>query len=167
MKITPETIPLPTDNQERPLWWLQDRLREELALGQLAQCACCGQDAKVYSRPINATMVKALRVISRSADGLDNGAIIAATRQKGGGNTSLMEHWGLVQRGPHKRWHVTPFGRRFLLGVEQIPSRVVLYNNIFLGFDSRRLVTVEDIDRGFDFGDVMSAEAVREAHVSP
>lgn len=161
------SIPLPKGGEWRTLGEVRNELRGELGEGELATCPCCGQDAKVYSRPINATMVSALRAIAQSAYGLDNRQIIAATKQSGGGNVSLLQHWKLIEQWPGKVWRVTATGRAFLAGHVRLASRVILYNNIFLGFDEGETVTVEDmLGRRFSAEDLLNPAAIANASVT-
>lgn len=159
-------IPLPKGGEGRTLGEARNELRGELGEGELATCPCCGQDAKVYSRPINSTMVSALKAIASSAYGLDNRQIIAATKQSGGGNVSLLQHWKLIEQWPGKIWRVTPTGKSFLAGHVRLASRVILYNNIFLGFDESETVTIEDmLGRRFSADDLLNPSAITAASV--
>lgn len=161
--FNPSLIPLPKGGEWRTLGEARDELRDELGEGELATCPCCGQDAKVYSRPINSTMVSALKAIASSAYGLDNRQIIAATKQSGGGNVSLLQHWKLIEQWPGKIWRVTQTGKSFLAGHVTLASRVILYNNIFLGFDDSERVAVEDmLGRRFSLDELLDPGAVSE-----
>lgn len=135
----------------------RSELRTELADGSLATCVCCGQTAKIYARPLNATMVASLRAIAMSSYGLDNAQIIAATKQSGGGNVSLLQHWKLVESWPGKIWRITHNGRAFLGGHIRVPAKVILYNNIFLGFDATTTVSVVDLaGKAFDLTELLN-----------
>lgn len=163
----PASIPLPKGGEWRTLGEARNELRGEIGEGELATCPCCGQDAKVYSRPINSTMVSALKAIAQSAYGLDNRQIIAATKQSGGGNVSLLQHWGLIEQWPGKIWRVTRMGRAFLAGDIKLASRVILYDNIFLGFDQSETVTVEDmLGRRFSADELLNPGAITGADVA-
>lgn len=154
-KLFSGSIPLPRVRYADPLGLVRADLRQELGEGEAVSCPCCGQRAKIYSRPMNGTMIKSLLEVAKSPYGLTNAAIIARTHQAGGGNLSLLQHWGFVESWPGHVWRATFQGRRFLSGVVSVPSRVLLYNNIFLGFDEREMVTVKDVyGRKFDLDDI-------------
>lgn len=163
--LNPSDIPVGSGDDAIPLVWVREQLRAELATGDIIGCPCCGQTAKVYSRSINATIARSLRLIAESSTGLTNRDIISATRQSGGGNISLLQFWGLVTQDD-KRWKITSSGRQWLYGYIAIPSRVLIYNNQFLGFDERKKVRFVDVT-GYEFSltDVLDPRAVETAQM--
>lgn len=161
-----DAIPLPSLRYADPLGIVRSDLRKALGEGEAVECPCCGQQARVYSRPINATMIRALHEIAISPFGLTNAAIIARTHQAGGGNVSLLQHWGFVESWPGHVWRATPAGRNFLRGLFRVPSRVLLYANIFLGLDERETVSVRDVaGREFDLSSATDPAAAVGAEV--
>lgn len=166
--FSPMMIPLPTACGDLPLWDARANLRAQLAEGEMAHCPCCGQTAKVYSRAITGTMVRSLQAIARAGFmGLDNRQIIAATKQSGGGNTSLLAHWKVI-RNDKRRWVATSDGFAFLRNEFRVPSRILLYDNIFLGFDTSEYVKASDLwDAPWERESMMAPEAVTEAEVEP
>lgn len=163
----PMMIPLPTAHGDLPLWEARANLRAQLAEGDVAQCACCGQTAKVYSRAITGTMVRALHAIAKAGFmGLDNRQIIAATQQSGGGNTSLLAHWRLIRHEGKRRWVATADGHAFLRDELRVPARILIYDNVFLGFDTSENVLASDLwSVGWSREETMAPEAVTEAEV--
>jgi hypothetical protein len=110
-------------------------------------------------------MVKVLRAIGRSEDGLLPRDVIRQTYVQG--DTGKLAAWGLVSKSEkdHK-WRILPRGRDFLGGAP-IPSRVLLYQGIVIGHDYSKLVTITDIAPDFNLErDVLSASAVRMAETS-
>lgn len=166
--MRPDDVPLPSIDGDRSVDDVRNELRHVLANGESMHCPCCGGNAKVYARPINGTMVAALRAIARSTSGLTNAQIIAITKQAGGGNVSLLQHWRLVDRWPGSVWRITPHGRDFLLGRVAVPARVLLYNNQFLGFDDSKDLHVSDLaENDFSLDEILLPDAVRRVDISP
>lgn len=164
-KFPPEIIPLPKMRGEETLATVREEIRTLMAVGEAVTCPCCAQNAKVYSRPINAAMVAALDVVAKSAGGLNNRKIVAAMgRSDGASQISKLAHWGLVEQDREHNWCVTSKGRLFLSGRIKIPARILIYNNLFLGFDERDHVDVMDV-AGVDFSlaDVLDPDAVATA----
>ena len=160
--MNPKDIPLPNQRGWMILDALRDEMRQDLSNGEMVTCLCCGGRSKVYSRTITGTMVEVLRLLDKAQYGLTNGQIIAATKQSGGGNVSLMLHWELVDSCRGSVWTITDRGRRFLCGEIAIPKRVLLYNNICLGFDDTEQVRAHDlVDHDFSLEDVLSPGHVR------
>lgn len=165
-QFTADQIPLPSIDPDKTLGEARADLRAALFEGELLSCPCCAGSAKVYSRAITGTMVRVLKMLAESRVGMDNAAIIAATRQSGGGNTSLMAHWGLADKTAEGRWYATARGRLFLSGAIRVPWKVVTYNNIVLGFDVSRQVTARDVaGENFSFTETLAPESITEAVV--
>ena len=166
MGIEAKDIPLPVVSATSTLAEYRETLRQELADGEMTCCAACGQTAKVYARPINGTMVKALAELAKAPNGLTNQQILAATRQGGGGNVSLLVHWSMVESWPGSVWRITKAGRLFLADHWEAAHKVILYNNRFLGLDTSRLVKASDLaDVAFDRAELLAASAVATADV--
>jgi len=167
MKISEHDIPLPTADQDKALWFVQQGLREHLANGDLVTCACCGGDAKVYARRMTAAQVRVLHALSKSDDGLTARQIVARTITQG--EAGKLQHWGLTSFDDESKiWRATEQGRMFLAGEVTVPHRVLIFHGRVIGYDYSRLINVRDVDPEFSLErDVMSAAAVREAEVYP
>jgi hypothetical protein len=165
-KFDPQLIPLPNTDYMEPLGTVREALRETLATGEVTTCPCCGGTAKVYSRPINATMARILKAVTRSPNGMANTEINTKVNPAGGGDAGKLAHWGLIEKvGDH--WIATEAGRDFAYGRSYVYERALIYNNTLLGFDTRTKTHIDRLGgRIFDKDDVMSAEAVRQAEVS-
>ena len=164
-KFPPEIIPLPKMRGEETLATVREEMRVLMAVGEAVTCPCCSQTAKVYSRPINAAMVAALSVVARSTGGLNNRGIVSAMgKSDGASQISKLVHWGLVEQDREHNWCVTSKGRLFLAGRIKIPARILIYNNLFLGFDERDHVDVLDVAGvEFSLAEVLDPDAVATA----
>lgn len=167
MKFDRHLIPLPSGDSGKTIGEVQEALREQLALGEQAACSCCGGTAKVYARQLNKLMIRALRRLVAGPLTPREMSMMG-----GGGDAAKLSHWGLailnVDPAPHKsKWMITPRGREFLAGRLLLPHRVILYQNIVLGFDESKLLSISDIKQDFDLDrDVLSASAVRDSELS-
>lgn len=165
MKLEPDMIPLPSVDQSKALWHVQDVLRERLANGEQALCLCCGGDAKVYARALSPAMVKVLKAVVRADDGLSPREIVSRTLVQS--DTGKLAAWGFIYKSDkdHK-WRATERGREFSRGALSVAYRALIYQGNVIGFDQTRLVTVFDIAPVFQLErDVLSASAVRNADI--
>jgi xanthine/CO dehydrogenase XdhC/CoxF family maturation factor len=167
MKISEHDIPLPNADQDKALWYVQQGLREQLAYGEQAVCACCGGDVKVYARAMTAAQLRVLRELCKSEDGLTARQIVARTAVQGG-DAGKLQHWGLTSFDDEdKRWRATGQGHMFVRGEVTVPHRVLIFHGRVIGYDYSRLINVRDVDPEFNLErDVMSASAVRDAEMA-
>jgi hypothetical protein len=138
--------------------WLLGLFRE----GEVASCACCGQVVKRYARSISGMMVKALALIAQHELGADSRAVLAHTRQGGGGDHGKLVHWGLLRQGDSGRWVCTDRGLEFLYGRISVPRYVYLYNNTLLGRSEEHITVADCAGEDFSFAALMDPQTGRE-----
>lgn len=159
-------IPLPTAGTERTLGDVREGLRKDLAVGEFAFCLCCGGNAKVYARSISHMMVRALALLAKAPHGLSSSEITKLTRQTGGGDTSRLAHWEMIEPLPDHFWKITPKGRQFLAGDIRVPHKALVYIDKLIGFDTSIEVGVHDVvGKAFDLDEVLAADPVATAVV--
>ena len=160
------TVPIPLDAK------LVDAvpLREvrEMVLGSVATgiiCPCCLRWAKEYNRKLNSGMAASLCWLYRQrrkgwVDVANGPKYILKSREIG-----KLEHWGLVQRKPHKEgdqgkkfsgfWRITEMGERFVKGLTVEPSHVVLYANVLQDVSDKLTTIIEALGDKFDYNELM------------
>lgn len=134
-------------------------------------CPCCGQYCKVYTRTLNAPMVRFLlwlvkeftkRKDPRTWVNVNDGPVIQ--NRKGGGDFAKMTHWGLIDQMANddtsKRtsgyWRPTQAGIDFINLRTSVPKQVKLYLNEPIGFSPEVTNVVEALGDKFDYRGLMA-----------
>jgi hypothetical protein len=143
------------------------------------KCPCCGKLAKVYRRPLNAGMAKALIVLAKlSRDpgvadeyGFVSSADLFTTIRGKHRDWYLLAHWGLIESAPPSRsrssegsgrWRPTYDGRRFIWGGRNprgatlVSKYIVLYDGSLIGYEGELVNVVECLGEKFDYRELMS-----------
>lgn len=158
----------------------RDRARSESADGG-GHCACCGQDVKLYRRPITSAMAAALTEIYKhyAKQGWPNWpdldfvhlptllaeANVPAALHKAwhGGDPPKMRFWGLIERQVGERddgsdrvgmYRITDHGRNFVEHKVSVPKYGFFYAQIFMGLDGPQIVLGDALDEPFDLQDI-------------
>jgi len=156
-----ELVPLPTAGAERTVGEVRANLRSDLATGEPAFCLCCGATNKVYARGLTHMMVRVLKLLHHEEHGLTSATITKRTGQTGGGDTSKLVYWDLIEPCSDNVWRITRKGRQFLRGEITLPHKALVYIDRFIGHDTSIMVSVHDVaGKAFDLGEVMAAEPV-------
>lgn len=112
-------------------------------------CPVCMQKVKLYKRPLNSQMARALLLIYRhfAADArlakdssywLDvNDFLLQCGVNSGEANVALLRHWALIERKPERQkdgnraglYRITELGCRFSRGAVTVPKYVLLFND--------------------------------------
>lgn len=134
-------------------------------------CPVCAQNVKVYNRPINVAMARALVLMYENAQRnwvhfptliAEDGALAA----KLGGQHGKLQYWDLIEEervvraldgGRAGFWRVTAHGEQWLAGATEIPKYARIYNGRCLSLHGD-LVTIHDaLHQRFDLRPLMSA----------
>lgn len=127
-----------------------------------ATCPCCRQFAKVYKRKIHSAMARDLIKFWR-AHRREYGH---STRTLGATAPDFVKlvHWGMIEAQPGERddgsnrtgwWRITAEGERFVLGLEQAPSHVKLYDGRKLGMAGKWVYIQDALGRRFRYDELM------------
>ena len=141
-----------------------------------AICPCCDQQASVYYRRVNRSIVKVLAALARFAEehGTETWTSVPklfstdqdlrGSKASQGGQWAQAEKWGLVERKRGDKREdgssrtglarITPKGLAFLAGKYRIREYALFYNNTLLGKagDPMRVDDVRDFDYQEIFG---------------
>ena len=142
------------------------RVLEQLADG--SDCPCCGQLARSYNRPLNATMAACLLWLVRSwtADPRWHDIHEHALISKSGGDFAKMAHWRLIEQAiapsGDKRtsgaWRPTQRGCEFARGAITVPSHVILYDNKVQGWSEDHVDIHAALGRKFSYRELLHGE---------
>jgi len=159
---------------DRTVAELRAHLRDHAQDG--TRCAGCGRHYKIYRRPLNAIMARALSKLYNLSIVRGEGWVHAQQRGAwpSGGEMAKLRFWGLIEeRAPNtdttKRssgwWRPTPLGVQFVLRQVCVAKYVSLLNNEPVGFSTGKYEPAEYImiddalaDR-FDYNALMNGGA--------
>jgi hypothetical protein len=141
-------------------------LRARLKVG--AKCPCCGQNVRVWKRPINSRQARALIAIYRAAGtAWCHIPDIEAPLGLGGSETARLRYWGLLEEATEKRedggragwWRVTPKGAMFVVGGRRVPKYAHIYNKECLWLSGDPVNITEALGTKFDYRELMGESA--------
>lgn len=123
-------------------------------------CPCCGRFTKIYKRKLNQGMAATLIRLSKETPG-SYIHVKEFLREEKFHNThdwTLLRYWGLLESHPEKNalWRITPKGIDFAHGRVNVPRKITLLNNEFLGFSNEETTIVEALGDKFDYNELMS-----------
>lgn len=127
--------------------WLTANAREGVL------CPCCDQEAKVYRRPLHATMARALLIFWKHQKGRSQKDFHAPTVLNGagavsrGGDFAKLVHWGLLEQGETVgRYRLTSRAEEFICCRIAVPRAVYLYNGSLVASEEEsQYVTIADV----------------------
>lgn len=138
---------------------LLEDARAYVAAGRGRGCTCpsCGQNCKIYPRPLTSEMVGCLFQIIQWFVA-ENDWIEAKRLKKRGGDYAKLAYWKLIEfetakpSGGRQAGRVKPtkLGVQFALGMVSVPARMLVYNTNVIGADNEESVTARDV-KGFDY----------------
>ncbi len=145
---------------ERTLAQARDELFTKIKLGEKSVCECCDQTAKMYSRSIYSTMLRALFLLSRSPCGIIHKDFLNHAMHSG--DYAKLAYWELAERDAATTvWTITELGQQFLRGEVAVPKYSYVYNGEIQYF-SKEKVTVDDCRKKFKLDEVMNPLNVTE-----
>jgi hypothetical protein len=169
-------VPRKVKHSIGPLESLQDAqlwVKNQLANG--VQCPCCAQYARIYKRKLHGSMVAALILIYNwfkqhpNATSLHIPSFLAQQGrpfggQFAGGDVVKLRFWGLIERvvpdqtkrGWVGRYRITPLGRRFVEGKQEVPRYVFLYNQVLLRSSTETTNIRAVLDGKFSYTSLMN-----------
>ncbi len=155
-----------------------DSLEDAKAFVQLnlpsgASCPCCGQYARLYQRPINATMAVALILIYQHFQRHPNHAwlhvsqfLVQAKRDStiAGGDVVKLRYWGLLERASGERsdgsnrvgrYRITELGKQFVEGKVAVPKYAFLFNQRLFRLSDELITIADAIGDRFNYQELM------------
>lgn len=156
-------------NNAKTLKEAKKYLRDNFEKG--VDCPCCGQFVKKYNRKITSSMAYGLLLLSKLSPEkkwihVDEIVKISAISHKAIADFPKFKYWGLIIASDEQRedgskrngmWMITDKGRDFVNGVVKIPSRVLIYNSKFIGFDGDDVTIQEILGEKFNYRELMDA----------
>lgn len=137
-----------------------------------ACCPMCTQNVKVYRRPLNAVVAKALVALYAEC-GRSSGRMALVARRRlpevasQGGFLTLGHHWGLMAADLEHtgHWRITDLGERWLHGSATVPKYVRIFNGRRLGQPSGDPVSIHDaLGESFDLPTLLSTPGDSAGH---
>lgn len=131
------------------------------------KCPCCDQLAKVYKRPLFASMAIDLLRAYRS-HGVGRWFHLPSEPEKmpNGGATGVSRYWGLIEEETDVRrddggragfWRVTPLGERWLLGEISVPKYARVYDGKLLGLCGEPWTIRQALGKRFNYDEIMAS----------
>lgn len=156
-------------NPESSLQEVKSYLRENWSKG--THCPACNQFVKRYNRPLHSTMALTLIRLYHLCRGNDAylhvKKIVEGISDTGTNDFSKLRYWDLIEEMPKDslatktktsgHWRITAKGIDFVLGNIKIPSRIILYNKTFMGFDGDDIDIRGVIRNEFDYQRLMNS----------
>lgn len=146
------------------------RLKEEIRTTKGGVCPCCDRFAKMYKRPLNATMVAGLYWIidtNKEQDGYVSVAESAPVWLLRSNQHTILKHWGLVEQAPNEdnemvsdsgRWRPTALGRAFADEKARVYKYALLFNDKCEGLVGELVFAKQIVDR-FNYAELMTTGA--------
>lgn len=140
-----------------------------------ARCPLCRQFAKVYRRPLHASMARALVAIYR-AQGLEYGVPGDYLDRPAFTNAALLRHWALLEPEAGQRddgsrrtgrWRVTALGAEFVRGEATVPKYARVYNGRCLGLEGEALTIAGALGEPFDYSALMRQDTLERVAPAP
>lgn len=165
--VVADSIPIPSGLGNWALERVRDVFRKLLMGDKGTYCPCCGQYCKVYRRKLNSGMAAGLIWLVRAFEVSHDWVEPQKTAPRYVLNNREMGklvHWGLAElkaneddtsRKTTGLWRPTRWGIDFVYGRCTVPSRVFLYLNTILGFDSEMITIQGALGRKFDYDELM------------
>jgi hypothetical protein len=164
----------PAEARERSVEDIAQELWEH-ANAEGVYCPCCRQLAKVYRRAMTGSMAYAAVLLAkyfqapRVEPWLHVPSYLASLHQgpmTRGGDWAKLRYWGIIEQMPGERkdgsprtgmYRMTKKGVEFARNEIMVPRRVVLYNDLPLGFDGRQVTCRECLGTKFNYAGLMAA----------
>ena len=142
----------------------RDELRDNLREG--TTCPCCDQVARMYRRPIYASMAVLLIWLARNrreGEWCPVSEMPEIQSRRGGGDFGKLIYWGLIEERPPDadtkartsgQWRITSRGKMYAAGFFELPKYVLIYNGACLGFEGEPRGVRECLGKRFDFAEL-------------
>lgn len=151
------------DTLENAKVWLAENVNKGV------RCPCCQQFAKLYRRPLYATMARMLILfykIPGSDDWLHINDVIRVTgcSEFRCGDWAKLKHWALIEDRKKEEdddkknsgfWRITPTGKAFVERKYRIKSHILLYDGNFCGFEGEDVYIDHCLGKNFSYGELL------------
>jgi len=135
-------------------------LRARVEVG--ADCPCCTQLAKVYSRKINSGMAHALIQMYKHA-GTEWFYLPNITSRWQGRDEAGLRYWGLIEEMQERRddggragwWRLTKLGEEFVKRAIRVPKYARIYDGRCLSLSGEEITIVDALGDKFNYHELM------------
>lgn len=134
--------------------------------GDGGHCPCCDRWGKIYRRPLNSSMARALMwLINQKGreDGWVHVPSIAPAWLLRSHQLPTLHLWGLVMSfGADTKlassglWQATPAGVAFAREQQRVPKYVYVYNNTALEFDGEQISIRDALGNKYNYDEIMA-----------
>jgi hypothetical protein len=144
-------------------------LREEWLLkieGDGGYCPCCDRWGKIYKRPLNSSMARALMWLTKAPDRGDGWTHVpstAPTWMLRSQQLATLHLWGLVKGFDSETklassglWKPTPLGVAFAENRARVQRYVYVYNNEVRGFDGDEISIIDALGEKYNYQNIMA-----------
>lgn len=142
---------------------------ERLINGGKFDCQCCGRYAQIYKRSLSETVAWQLIKLHREsfsgewADGWVHASHLIPEGQTGVGDLGKAKYFNLIEEKPTTSskmkksgcWRLTPKGVAYVLGVEVIPSYVMVFDDQIIETSDKMESIFATVGRKFDYEQLM------------
>ena len=146
-----------------------DHLREEWLLkieGDGGYCPCCDRWGKIYKRPLNAAMARALMWLTQAPDRGDGWTHVpstAPTWMLRSPQLTTLHLWGLMVGFDSETkltssglWKPTPLGIAFAENRARVQRYVYVYNNEVRGFEGDEISIIDALGEKYNYQNIMA-----------
>lgn len=120
------------------------------------ECPACGQNVRLYKRPLNAAMARALILISKAPKANDAGWVDIKSVDVRGGDYAKLRYWELLEAGEPGLWRVTQKGLKFISDQIRVPSHAHVYNDRVRGWSDEDVNIRQALGEAHDYTQLMS-----------
>jgi len=133
--------------------------------GDGGYCPCCDRWGKVYKRPLNAAMARALMWLTQAPDRGDGWVHVpstAPTWMLRAPQLTTLHLWGLVigfdtdtKLASSGLWKPTPLGVAFAENQARVQRYVYVYNNEVRGYEGDEISIIDALGEKYNYHDIM------------
>jgi len=133
--------------------------------GDGGHCPCCNRWGKIYRRPLNSSMARALLWLTHEphrGDGWTHVPSSAPTWLLRSSQLPTLHLWGLVESSDTKTklassglWKPTLKGLHFANDICSVPKYVYVYDNTVRGFEGPDIVIQEALGDKYNYAEIM------------
>lgn len=148
---------------------MNEDFQKELMTNHEAKCPCCDRVARIYKRHLHSSVARQLIMLYRqNPDGYVHVSDLIPDGQAGAGDFTKAKYFGLIYEMPHEvgkkkksgYWKLSRKGRRFVEGIEEIPTYAIVYEDNVIGWDNDTVTIKDCLGKKFNYLELMGKRGV-------